>query len=162
MSGVDIYLTVPYNACLLDSGRGGFAKVKGAKSQKGKLSFLCWLCVDLSFLALIFLNEHIQWLNVVWIRSQCGAFGNWKVYLVLLVNGVCSPCLWFDLTIDWRVNLDVCGHTCGCLTAYCLASEICSEFSRLQGWWFEPCETFKASELNKKISRRAPEWYIGT
>lgn len=68
----------------------------------------------------------------------------------------------FDLTLDWRGNLDVCGHTCGCLTAYCLASEICSEFSRLQGWWFEPCETFKASELNKKISRRAPEWYIGT
>lgn len=51
---------------------------------------------------------------------------------------------------------------CGCLTAYGLASEICGEFNRLQGWRFEPCETFKASELNKKISRRAAEWYIGT
>lgn len=106
------------------------------------------------------MEQFNHWIKV----SQPGFSAHWQVHSVSLVTVMCRLCWCFtlDLTQDWRLNLDVCGHTLWVFDSLRLGIRNLLKIQRLQRWRFEPSETFKASELNTKISRRAAEWYIGT
>lgn len=131
------------SACFFfDWGRDGIAKFKVAKSQRGKFS--CWMLLR-------------QVNQVTWSFSTIDRF-------IMFVG---EQHLLSKLTVSFGANARleakfgcVRPRCCGCLTAYCLALDICREFSRLPGWWFEPCETFKAPELNKKKDLPKSCWMI--
>lgn len=115
MSFVNIYWTVFFPLCFcfvfLTEVEAALRNSKVPNTKRANWAVWCCLCVDVSILAHFFgfMEQFNHWMKV----SQPGFFAHWQVHSVSLVTVLCRLCLCFtlDLTRDWRVNLDVCGHT---------------------------------------------------